>query len=107
MQDDCGEDPYLWVELEWFDFLSVIPSILSHCQPLLLRGLVLGGFLLGGASVHFFAESLLDDLAIARHAGPYNLCKRSHELRILQIIVPVQLDNAIYGLVEGAEYVND
>lgn len=94
-------------ELERFDFIFVVPGILRQLEPLFLLRLVHHGFLFRCQSVHLLREFLLYNLAVAKNANANDFGERSHEFRVLKIIVPVQLYDSVDGLIERTKYIDD
>ena len=102
-----GRRTYLGKELEGLDLVFIIPGIPSELDPFLLSALIRRCLLLGSQPIHLPQELLLDDLAVAHQTGADRLGQCRHELRVLEIVVPVELGDLVDGLVEGSEDVDD
>ncbi len=103
----AGWDKDLREELERFNFILVVPGILRQLEPLFLLRLVHHGFLFWYQSVHLLRKSLFYNLAVTRNANANDFGERSHEFRVLKIIVPVQLYDSVNGLIERTKYIDD
>src|SRR6266566_2453924 len=86
---------HLGIELKRLHLLLAAESILRILHKALLSGHAGQGKLLRRRSVHLLGEPLLDDVAVAAYAGGKSLGKCRHEPRVMNVVVPFQLEYLI------------
>lgn len=101
-----GANPYLRGELEWLNLVLVRPCILGKLHQFLLGGLVQGGFLLGGETIHLTRKHLLQGFTVLCNTLAHGVRKSCHEFGILKIVVPFQPGQVLHHLVERTEDIN-